>query len=311
MKKGHIFWGILLLTLGVLFILRNLNIFHFNIHSLLRLWPLIFVFWGIAILPVKQGLKIILIGLTIMLGILFLTLNPRHDDHWINWDNDTSYEYNEYEEDENSNDQQDFSETYDSIVMNARLNLDAAAGKFYIKNQTEELFELNCEGYAGPYDVKTIVGDSSATINVKHKKKYKGRDLSNTVWLALNPGPVWDLNIDVGAAGIELDASPFKVERIDIEGGASKIDLKLGSKSNMTRVSIDAGASGINIEIPYESACELRTNTVLSSRDIEGFNKISGGLYQTPNFSDSVSQIIIEINAAVSTLEVKRNPSGF
>jgi hypothetical protein len=122
---------------------------------------------------------------------------------------------------------------------------------------------------------------------------------------------VWDLNIDVGAADLEIDVRPFNVERIDIEGGASKITLKLGSKSKMTRVSVDAGASGIDIEIPYELACELRTHTVLSARDIDGFNKISSGLYQTPNFSDSVNQILIEINAAVSNLEVKRKPADY
>jgi hypothetical protein len=311
MKKGHIFWGVLLLTLGILFILRNLNIFYFNIHSLLRLWPLIFVFWGISMLPVKQGVKLFLVGLSILLGILILAKNPTHRSHWTIWDSDAGYEYNKpYENDEeNSSDQQNFSESYDSIVTNARLNLNAAAGKFYIKNPTDNLFELDTDGESGPYEVKTIHGDSSATINVKHKENYHSRDLSNTVWLSLNPVPVWDLNIDIGAAGIEIDVSPFLVERIDIEGGASKINLKLGSKSKLTHVNVNAGASSINIEIPYESACELRTNTVLSSRDIDGFNKISGGLYQTPNFSDSVSQIIIEIDAAVSSLEVKRNQS--
>jgi hypothetical protein len=96
------------------------------------------------------------------------------------------------------------------------------------------------------------------------------------------------------------------VERVDIDGGASKISLKLGAKSSYTKVTIDAGASGIDIEVPFESACEIKTNTVLSSRNIDGFNKISDGLYQTPNFSDAASQIIIEIDAAVSGVEVKR-----
>jgi hypothetical protein len=312
MKKGDIFWGILLLTLGVLFLFRNLDIFDFSIRSLLRLWPLIFVFWGIAVLPVKQGIKLVLAGLTILLGIIILAMTPHHDYRWFEWKNNSGYESRDDDaEDEEITGQQDFSELYDSVVTSARLDLDAAAGKFYIKNPTGKLFEFKNEGDAEPYNISTDLNENNAIIHVRHKSNIESRDLNNSAWLSLNPGPVWDLNIDVGAANLEMDVRPFNVERLDIEGGASKIDLKLGSRSKMTRVSVDAGASGIHIEIPYESACELRTHTVLSARDIDGFNKISGGLYQTPNFSDSVSQIIIEINAAVSNLEVKRNPAEF
>jgi hypothetical protein len=310
MKKGEIFWGILLLTLGVLLLFRNLDIFDFSIRSLLRLWPLIFVFWGIAVLPVKQGIKVLLAGLTIVLGILILAFTPYNDYRWFEWRHDSGYDYRDDEDEEPTTDQQNISEMYDSVVTSARLNLDAAAGKFYVKKPTGKLFEFNNEGDAEPYNITTTLNDSVAIINVKHKNKIKSRDLNNSAWLSLNPGPVWDLNINVGAAELEIDFTPFKVERIDIDGGASKIELKLGSKNKYTKVNIDAGASRMNIQVPFESACELRTNTVLSSREIDGFNKISGGLYQTPNFSDSANQIILEIDAAVSSLEVKRVPQG-
>jgi len=232
-------------------------------------------------------------------------------------DEDDEEEEDEEEDEEDENEEQDgtgqhdLSEQYDSVVSHARLDLDAAAGKFYIKNPSGKLFEFKNEGDAEPYQISTSLNDSTAIIHVRHKNEIRSHDLNNSAWLSLNPAPVWDLNIDVGAADLEIDLSSFSVEHVDIEGGASKIELKLGSKNKMTQVSIDAGASGINIEIPYESACELRTHTVLSARDIDGFNKISNGLYQTPNFSDSVNQIIIEINAAVSNLEVKRNQTNF
>jgi hypothetical protein len=310
MKKGEIFWGILLLTLGVLFLFRNLDIFNFSIRSFLRLWPLIFVFWGIAVLPVKQGIKFILYGLAVLLGILILALTPQHDYRWFEWRSDSDYEYRDNDESEEYYNQEDFSDLYDSAVTHARLNLNAAAGKFYIQDPTGKLFALNNEGNSEPYTINTNLNDSSAVIYVKHKKKVKSRDLNNLARLSLNPGPVWDLNVNVGAAELKIDVTPFKVERVDIDGGASKIELKLGSKNKSTKVYIHAGASGIAIEVPYESACELRTKTVLSARDIDGFNKISAGIYQTSNFSDSVNQIIIEIEAAVSSLEVKRIPTG-
>lgn len=309
MKKGDIFWGALLLILGSLLLLRNFDLFNFSIRSLLRLWPLIFVFWGIAVLPVKQGIKFILFGLTILLGVLILAFTPQREFGWFSWHDwhdDIDYEYKSNDRDDEESSGQDYSDMYDSAITFARLDLNAAAGKFYIKNPTSKLFEFDNEGNSDPYIITTSLEDSTAIIHVKHKNHIRNKDLDNSAWLSLNPGPVWDLDIDVGAADLEIDVSEFKVERVDIDGGASKIALKLGSKTKYTKVNIDAGASGINIEVPFESACEIKTNTVLSSRNIDGFNKISGGLYQTPNFSDAANQILIEIDAAVSGVEVKR-----
>ncbi len=71
-------------------------------------------------------------------------------------------------------------------------------------------------------------------------------------------------------------------------------------------MSIDAGVSDINIKVPSTMACEVRTHTVLSGKELNGFNKIKKGLYQTPNFSESSGQILIDIDAAVSGVSVER-----
>jgi hypothetical protein len=80
----------------------------------------------------------------------------------------------------------------------------------------------------------------------------------------------------------------------------------LGDLSELTRLNIDAGASSIEVKIPQDSGCELHTSTVLSSRDIEGFDKIEGGLYRTSNYSSASNKVIIEVDAAVSSLEIRR-----
>lgn len=304
MKKGNIFWGILLLTLGVVIILRNLDIFYFNFHSLFRLWPLIFVFWGITILPVKAFIKLILSGAAIIIAIVILTQYPAEEYSWFQWD---SHEHSHEYSDEGDWIQQHLTDSFDSTLTMVRLDLDAAAGKFYIKNQTNELYEIDNEGGFGSYSAIVTRDENEATVKVRQNKKHiRGSDFKNTVWIALNPQPVWDMNIEVGAAGLEMDVTPFKVENIDIKGGASSLELRLGDKSAQTKINIDAGASSIELKIPDASGCELHTSTVLSSRDLEGFEKISTGLYRTSNFSGATNQVIIDVEAAVSSLSVIR-----
>lgn len=316
MKKGNIFWGIVLLTIGVIFALRNFNIFFFSWHGIFRLWPLIFVFWGIAILPVKSVIKLVLTVITIILAVVILARYPGHRYHWFEWWPDRytyKYDYdNEREENEETYkeytlEEQYIDEEYDPGTKSARLNIDAVAGRFYIRDTCSNLFEFKSEGDIGPYNVLTRQGNEFTTIDIEHKYRFRRKgNITNKVWLSLNNDPLWKFTIDVGAADLEMDLSKFMVEKIDIDGGAAEINIKLGNRYSKSRVVIDAGASAIKISVPYESAVELQTSTILSSRKIEGFNKVKSGLYQTPNFSDAASRIFIEIDAAVSGLKVER-----
>jgi len=311
MKNGNIFWGVLLIILGGLIFMRNFDIFFFTWGSLLRLWPLIFIFWGIAVLPVKSGVKILLSLVTIVIGLIILTSNPRHETFWQRWDRhvqiDRDYNNDNRDDDEQPWAKQHLSEEIDSSIEYAVLNMNAAAGEFILSGQTSELYEFKSEGNTGPYHASTSKPSKNKVVVDFDHKSFRGRDnIENTVTMHLNNQPVWTLNCDVGAADMEMDLTSYKVQKIDIDGGASSIKIKLGDKYPNMKINIDAGAAGIKISIPKESACEVHTSTFLSGVDLDGFNKIDRGLYQTPNFSDSANQIMITVDAAVSGFKVIR-----
>lgn len=304
MKYSNIFWGIVLITVGTLFALKNFDVISFSWHSFFRLWPFLLVFWGVAVIPIKAIYKFILTLVFIALAVFILFQNPGHHyygfDIW--WDNDKEY----YESDSEIEDQY-ADRIYDSTSEFAELNLNAGAGEFEIKNTTSYLFKFNSEGNTGNYIVNTQQRYGVEIIDIKHDKPFiNSPKFKNEVWLELHPDPIWNINIDVGAAALELDLTPFKIKQIDIDGGASAIELKLGTILKRTDVRINAGATSIEIKIPHDCACEVQTNTILSSRELNGFNKIKKGLYQTDNFSDTTNQIFIEIDAAISSLEVVR-----
>jgi hypothetical protein len=187
------------------------------------------------------------------------------------------------------------------------LVFDAAAGSFNISRTTEELFEFEREGTLGKYSysIKDLDSIREVRFNLEEGRLIRG-NLRNNVELQLNPNPVWDIKLDVGAANVDMDLSEFKVSKLDIDGGASAIDLRIGELQEECWLKINSGASSIDIEIPEEFACEITTNTILSSKDLEGFNKISNGTYVTDDFSDRSKNIIIEVDAAVSSLNVER-----
>jgi hypothetical protein len=305
MKTKNVIWGLVLVMIGVLFILKNMDIIYFNWYSIWRLWPVILVLIGVAILPVKSGIKIALTLVTLAVAAIILIVSPsfhQRNSGWsFNWDDARK------DIDEPGEMDQRIAEAYDTSITSAELKFDAAAGNFRINQSTEELFEFNREGNVGRYNyaIKDLEDRREISIELE-EGRFRNVDLKNNVSMKLNPNPLWDLRIDVGAASLDLDLSSFKINKLDINGGASSITIKLGSLQDQSRIKIDSGASSINIQVPESFACEVRTSTVLSSKDLNGFNRLGDGTYVTENFSGSSKNIIIEIDAAVSSLQVDR-----
>ncbi len=77
MKYKGIFWGLLLVTIGILFLLKNLGLICFSWCGLWMIWPVLLIFWGITILPVNDLTKTILSVIAIILGVVLLLTAPR------------------------------------------------------------------------------------------------------------------------------------------------------------------------------------------------------------------------------------------
>ena len=306
MKYKNIIWGLLLVAIGTLFILRNFDVVNFSWHGIWRLWPMLLMLIGIAILPIRDGVKVVLSIITLAAGIIVLLTLPSFQSRWEpghRWfdrdrarDKDELFEFN-----------QQITEPFDTAISQVYFDFDAAAGNFDIKSSTGELFEFKREGNFGRYNysIKDL-GHRREVFIEMDEQRFHGVNLRNNVEILLNPNPQWELKIDVGAADIDLDLTPFNIGKIDIDGGASSIKIKLGTISPQSEVNINSGASSLTIMVPSEYACEVDLNTVLSSKDLEGFNKVGDGTYVTPDFSSSSRNIIIKIEAAVTDLKIIR-----
>lgn len=305
MKTKNIIWGLILVLIGVLFILKNLDIIYFSWYSLWKLWPLLLVMIGVTILPVKDSIKVILAIIVLIAAAFLLVSFPdfynRNNDRTINNSQDNSSN-----KDTKEIDQRIF-EVYDSSITEAYLKFDAAAGDFIIDKSTDELFEFEKDGNLGryTYSIKDLGAKREISMELEEGRIIR-TDLKNKVTIKLNPNPVWEITVDVGAANIELDLSSFKIQQLAIDGGASFIDIRLGTLQTDTKIKINSGASSINIKVPQEFACQVNTSTVLSSRDLDGFDKVGNGTFVTPGFSDKTKNIVIDVEAAVSSLTVER-----
>ena len=313
MKTKNVFWGVVLVTIGILFVLRNAGFLHFNWYQVLNLWPVFLIVLGVALLPIKGVVRIILAFLVIVLSLIFISNTDYYHryrffepNEWRWWDNDEDYSNWEDEDTGEWRDQQLF-ETYSDEIENAVLDLDAIAGEFTLKETTDYLIKFNREGNFGKYYLYADRAGSAVVLKIDMDSYLRNNDkVENRASISLHPDPVWDMQIDAGAAKIDFDLSPYKIDRIDIDGGASSIKIRLGDRFDETRLSLNAGAASSHIEVPGSVGCEVRTNTVLSSKTLDGFEKTENGVYHSDNFDTAESKIFIEVNSALSSLTVVR-----
>ena len=91
MKSRNLFMGIIFLFVGVVTLLATLEVIYFSWRVAWRLWPMLFIFIGIAILPIKDWLKALLLLVTLAASVLLYRYEDgRHDDSWFHFTQNTA-----------------------------------------------------------------------------------------------------------------------------------------------------------------------------------------------------------------------------
>jgi len=315
MKYRHVFWAFVLIALGILFMLNNFGIFEFGWRALWSLWPLILILWGISILPIKDGIKII--ALTAVLAFTVIFFNRLSEQaSWWNFHNFHYYSDRGWddrdEDDDNGDDEyyyknQELSVPFDTLINKGLIQLDAAAGNFCVQGVTSDMLTFSKTGDIGNYSLTTNDENGRKKIILSMEKTRIRHSVSeNKVDIKLNDKPSWNINLNIGAAEIDMDLRDYKIDTADIDAGASSIHIKIGEKNPLTVLTFNAGASSIEVDIPKESACQIKSESFLVSKEFDGFSKKGDGIYQTDNFNTQKNKIYLTIKTAISKIEINR-----
>lgn len=133
--------------------------------------------------------------------------------------------------------------------------------------------------------------------------KFIGKKINN-LDLKINPEIPTKLIINTGASSAKLDLSELMIEVLDIDAGASSIDLNLGDKVNSIKVDIDAGASSLDITLPKTIGVKLNLDSGLSSKNLNDFQKIDDNHYQSNNYDTQEKKIDLDLDLGVSSLNI-------
>ena len=128
----------------------------------------------------------------------------------------------------------------------------------------------------------------------------------NRVDFKLNQNPVWEINVETGASGLDFDLSKFKVRELHMHGGMAGFHVKMGAPEALTNIEVSTGMAGVDIFIPKDAACSIETDSGLSGNDFDDVPKVSDDHYQTQGYDAAKTKFHIKISGGFSGFHVKR-----
>jgi hypothetical protein len=123
--------------------------------------------------------------------------------------------------------------------------------------------------------------------------------------LGLSPKVPMEIFLKTGASESFVDLSNLVVTNLSLETGASSTRVFLPEKIEHIKVKVSAGAASISIKVPESLAARIHMHNGISSRKIDTNRFVqNGSVYESPNFESAAHKAEITFETGVSSIEI-------
>ncbi|MDR3575651.1 MAG: DUF5668 domain-containing protein [Anaerolineaceae bacterium] len=114
------------------------------------------------------------------------------------------------------------------------------------------------------------------------------------------------LDLKTGASDTELDLSELKVTELELETGASSNQITLPAHAGYTRLRVKAGAASVKIRVPDGVAARIHYHGGLSGIDIDTVRfPFQNNFYQTPGYDAAANRVEMDVETGVGSVEIR------
>lgn len=268
MNRRGVFWGLVLIILGVLFLLDTLGVFE----------PIGVSIWGI-ILP----------ALLILIGI------------WLIW---SIFARPKNRQNEHVSVPDEGSEQVEVVINHGAGRLFISADPQQ-SNLLEGSFdggvEQDIQRVSGRLRIKlTMITDFFWRIPATWAPQ------QSLDWnMRFKPTARYAFMLNTGASDSRIDLTDLLVDLISIKTGASSTELSLPQAAGFTSVKVKSGAASLSIKIPANVAARIRSAGGMMDLTI---NKSrfprSGAYYQSDDYERSDNKVDLELETGVGSVKI-------
>lgn len=288
----NFFWALLLFSLGVIFLGAEFNLWGYDeVRELWQFWPLILVFAGLDMITKRLRFGWILMLITFILSAAFI--------YGVIF---TEGDLMGVREVYNSNREVTRSEVVikkDEGVVSQKVNIEMGASNVDISGSSEELISGYLDSTVAEARVVSEIKDDLVSTNISmdsEKKLWFGNlNVKNDLKLAFNKLVPLSIRLGIGASSLNLDLSEYVLRSLEIEGGASSIELRIGnSVEDGAKIAVRTGAADLKMKIPDNVNVVVESESALSN--VKSPEKIE----------NAEKTIYLTVKSAATSVEVTR-----
>jgi hypothetical protein len=124
--------------------------------------------------------------------------------------------------------------------------------------------------------------------------------------IRLATGIPYAIKVRTGANETSLDLTNLIVTELDLETGASSTDVRLPENAGTTRVKAESGAASLNFVVPAGVSARIRTSAGLASIEIDELRfPRRGNYYESPDYDTAINRVEMELEAGIASVTVR------
>jgi len=298
--SSRIFWGTVLVALGVLFLLSNLGVLPWGVwQTLVKAWPLLLVVWGASILLHPFGrLGALLTALIVIVGLgavvvytLAFASNPGAAPGYP------------------TAGVLPLDQPLENGTQTVKVDLDFGAGTISLDGRAPaDKLAWGSLGYIFGAPQVSYSGGASAQLRVAMTGAgwSSGAGGRTPSWdIHLNPQPVYDLDLDTGACHADLDLSALKVRSLVLSTGASDTDIVFGDPGRDATARLEFGAAAVRVKVPRSVGVRVDLATGLVGTNLAGLGFThDGSAWVSPEYAVRQSHLDIRVEGGASSFNL-------
>lgn len=298
-----LFWPILLIGAGVIFLMSNLGLLPADPWPLLwRLWPVILIVIGLDILlgrrSVLGGVFSAVLALLVVGGIVALLFAAQNYPGLLNvgmpalHSERVTYPLNDVRQ------------------AQVSIHFPGGAGDILALDDSPYLIEGDLRYYG---ELTRDISASGNAARITLSSRYSGiepwwNNVQEKWTIGLNTRVEYDLALDSGSGSYEFDLRRFTLRSLALEAGSGSVRLTL-PESGPYRFKLDAGSGSIVIRVPEGMAARVEYKAGSGSLNAPGLSKISGGgrdgIFESAGFAEGEYSVIIELEGGSGSVTIQ------
>jgi len=297
-RRPSLFWPIILIGVGLIFLLNNLGYMQGNPWGLIwQFWPVLLIAIGLDILFGRRSALGSLISaglaLLVVVGVIWLLIaRPAIDLPGLNLGGELQTRH---------------VEAPLSDIREAHVSIDFGTGhnEIYALGDSSKLVEGDLSYYGSlRFGVSGSGGD--ATIRIERDNFSFGFLGSSEDWrIGLNQRVTYDLDLNLGVGQSTIDLSRLSLSGGQFDVGVGSAEMRLPS-SGRFRLSINGGIGSLRIIVPRDVALRAEVDTGIGSFNPGGrMRSVGEDTYETEGFgsADNAITLIVDVGIGSVTLQ--------